>query len=80
MNLYDFKDQISSRIIDRGYDYWLEGRVLIESEHESTYWFMAEGSERYEVSITLTGIDIEDSFCDCPYAKGNCKHEVAAYF
>lgn len=80
MNLYDFEDQIPSRIIDRGYDYWLEGRVMIESEHESTYRFIAEGSEQYAVIVTLTGIDIEDSFCDCPYAKGHCKHEVAAYF
>lgn len=80
MNLYDFEDQIPSRIIDRGYDYWLEGRVMIESEHESTYRFIAEGSERYGVSVTLTGIDIDDSSCDCPYTKGHCKHEVAAYF
>lgn len=80
MNLYDFEEQIPSRIIDRGYDYWMEGRVMIESEDESTYKLIAEGSERYEVIVTLTGIDIDDSDCDCPYMKGHCKHEVAAYF
>lgn len=80
MNLYDFVDHIPNRILDRGYEYWLDGRVVVESEHESTYRFIAEGSEQYEVIVTLTGIDIEDSSCDCPYTKGHCKHEVAAYF
>lgn len=80
MNLYDFVDHIPNRILDRGYEYWLDGRVVVESERESTYYLTAEGSETYELLITLSGIDIVDSSCDCPYTKGHCKHEVAAYF
>lgn len=80
MNLYDFVDHIPNRILDRGYEYWLDGRVVVESERESTYHLTAEGSETYELLITLSGIDIVDSSCDCPYTKGHCKHEVAVYF
>lgn len=80
MNLYDFEEQIPNRILERGYEYWLEDRVFIESEQEATYHLTAEGSAEYEVVITLSGVDIVNSSCDCPYTKGRCKHEVAAYF
>lgn len=80
MNVYDFEDQIPSRIVDRGYDYWLDGRIVIESVQESTYELTAEGTDSYELIVTLSGMDIVDSYCDCPYTKGHCKHEVAAYF
>lgn len=80
MNLYNFEEQISNRILERGYEYWLEDRVFIESEQDSTYHLTAEGTAEYEVVITLSGVDIIESSCDCPYSKGRCKHEVAAYF
>lgn len=80
MNLYDFEEHIPNRILDRGYEYWLDGRVVIESERESTYYLTAEGSESYELIVTLSDVDVVDSSCDCPYTKGHCKHEVAAYF
>ncbi len=83
MNLYDFTQRINRTILDRGYDYFLEGRVQEAFElRENEYVFHIEGSDDYQVEIGLKDNgNIIYSVCDCPYDFGPvCKHEVAAYY
>lgn len=83
MNINNFKSHINKTILDRGYDYFMEGhieKIINKNEHE--YIFHIEGTYNYEVLIELNeNGDILFSECDCPYDFGPiCKHEVAAFF
>jgi hypothetical protein len=83
MKLVDFKDNIQPKILDRGRDYYQEGRVSYPiTPCENEYIFTIEGSDYYEVYIQLSHEgDILDSGCDCPYDYGPiCKHQAAAFF
>ena len=83
MNIKNFEHDINQTILDRGYDYYMEGRIIETFiEDESQYVFQVEGSEDYEVVVEIDESgDILYSTCDCPYNLGPiCKHEVAAYF
>ena len=83
MDLNKLQESIDPKIWKRGYDYYLEENVReCFKEDNQTYHFIVEGTDDYEVTVTL-GDDGEviDSACDCPYEMGPvCKHEVAAYF
>lgn len=80
MNLFDFEDVIPHRILERGYDYWVQQRIELIHVVRQHYSFVVHGTEDYEVEVTLSGNDIMSTDCDCPYTRGRCKHEVAAYF
>ena len=84
MNLNNFEYEIDNKILDRGYDYYIEGHILDCSKDagDDTYHFDVEGSEDYEVVVKLNdNNEIIMSYCDCPYDYGPvCKHEVAAYY
>ncbi|WP_394234906.1 SWIM zinc finger domain-containing protein [Niallia oryzisoli] len=83
MNLNNFKKIIDRTIVDRGYNYYIEGNVLEAYEQsENEYIFHIEGSDDYEVLVELgDNGEILYSECDCPYDFGPvCKHEVAAYY
>lgn len=83
MNLENFEDDINYKILDRGYDYYIENHILDCTEEEfNTYHFEVEGSEDYEVIVKLDdNKEIIMSYCNCPYDYGPiCKHEVAAYY
>lgn len=64
MNLYDFEDQIPTHILDRGYEYWLEDWVFIESQQEATYRLTSEESDELHVLqahlITYRDTDTDD--------------------
>jgi hypothetical protein len=83
MNLRDFRNYIDARILDRGREYYQEGRVsepFLPSENE--YIFTIDGSDYYEVRVQLTDNgEILDSECNCPFDYGPiCKHETAVFF
>ncbi|GIN71441.1 hypothetical protein J14TS2_19160 [Bacillus sp. J14TS2] len=83
MNLHNFEKSINQVIIDRGYDYYLNGHVTETSSNGiDEYHFLVEGSEDYNVIVTLgSNDDILFSQCDCPFDFGPiCKHQVAVYF
>ncbi|MBS4200542.1 hypothetical protein KHA93_12965 [Bacillus sp. FJAT-49732] len=83
MNLNNFTAQINKTILDRGYDYYLEGNIIETYTHgNDEYVFIVEGSDDYEVVIKLEEDgEIIYSNCDCPFDFGPiCKHQVAAYF
>ncbi|MDQ0157687.1 SWIM zinc finger family protein [Robertmurraya andreesenii] len=83
MNINNFENHIDKIILDRGYNYYIEGNVVEAIEQgENKYLFYVDGSDNYEVLIDIgDNGDILFSQCDCPYDFGPvCKHEVAAYF
>ncbi|MCA1318497.1 hypothetical protein LC085_01140 [Bacillus tianshenii] len=83
VNLKNFKNKINQTILQRGYEYFLEGYVVeMESRNEGEYMFQVEGTELYEVLIKINrDLEIFYSDCDCPYDFDDvCKHQVAAYY
>ena len=77
----DWQREFTPLILARGKKYFEEGRVgRVQSDGE-TYVASVEGTERYEVEITLDGERIEEMDCSCPYAeRDNCKHMAAVLF
>ncbi|NME07544.1 hypothetical protein [Psychrobacillus sp. BL-248-WT-3] len=79
MNLNNFQERLNQEILQRGFNYYRENRVM-KSYNEDN--FIVQGSEDYEVIVKVdeTG-NITYSACDCPYDFGPiCKHEAAVYF
>jgi len=85
MNLDDFEQQIDPKIVDRGYDYFLDdlvdGPELID---EDVWLAMVYGTNSYSVEIHTNPDNsraIMNCSCDCPYDYGPiCKHVVAVLY
>src|SRR5699024_9171989 len=80
MNLDNFEEMIDPVILQRGIDYYLEGRVSkILAISENYYHLTIEGTLSYNVTVKLsTNGRIASSNCTCPYEGGPiCKHQVA---
>ena len=79
-----WKDLFAPHILQRGYNYYQEGRVwdLVRQGNEITA--LVSGTDEYHVTIQLDDEtkEIIDIDCDCPYAEdGNhCKHEAAVLY
>lgn len=83
MNIKNFESYVNQTILDRGYNYYIEGNIVeVYNQGNNEYIFEVKGSEDYEVIVKLDDKgEIIYSECDCPYDFGPiCKHEVAAYF
>ncbi|MFB9989498.1 SWIM zinc finger family protein [Bacillus benzoevorans] len=83
MNINNFKNHVDEVILDRGHDYYIDGKIVDSYEQgNNEYVFSIEGREYYEVIVKIDeNGEILSSFCDCPYDFGLiCKHEVAAYY
>lgn len=83
MNLSNFKEQIDSTILKRGFDYYFDGHVnRISKGIDNKFECFVDGSKPYVVKLRISENDeIVDSICNCPYDFGPvCKHEVAAYY
>ena len=77
----DFLNYFKQNIISRGYNYYLEGRVLSTSSDRIWISSEVEGSnETYFVKLNLS--TPKASHCSCPHAQGGnmCKHMVAVFF
>ncbi len=80
VNLKDFEKYVSSNIVNRGKDYYLNGHVInVEEVDDRFYRAEVEGSEYYEVEVRIgTSGEIQFTSCDCPFNMEEiCKHEVA---
>ncbi|WP_158589196.1 SWIM zinc finger domain-containing protein [Atopobacter sp. AH10] len=78
-----WEDQFREVILDRGYDYYLLGRVKTVKRSGDHLEGRVEGAENfYQVDLLMDEDEIEEAACDCPYAlKGNfCKHMAAILF
>lgn len=83
MNLNDFEIHIDEMILERGYDYYENDRVIsVEEKESNVYEAKVKGSELYTVEVELDDeTNIVDTLCDCPYVMGKyCKHQVAVFF
>ncbi len=82
MNINNFNEFIDKKILNRGYDYYLDGTVELLDNDNNRYLLQVQGTYLYEVSVVLDDNDeIISSQYNCPYNLGPiCKHEVAAYY
>lgn len=73
-----WREEFAPHILARGKKYFEEGRVGRIQHVNNTYYAYVEGTEHYEVEITIEEGNIKEMLCDCPYAEtDNCKHMAA---
>lgn len=78
MILNDFENYVPYKIWARGEEYYECDAVKDLEETEPEEWIaIVEGTEDYEVEISLEGKKIIYWSCDCPYEGDICKHVVA---
>jgi hypothetical protein len=81
MNLDNFESLVDAQIVSRGKKYHKDGNVLYVEESSDNLWVAeVDGTETYNVEITLENREITDHFCDCPYDGEVCKHTVAVLY
>lgn len=83
MTLQDFENQIDSKILKRGKEYFNNDCVEFLEETKKGYWTAnVSGTDEYTVEIQLDSKEnIKKCFCDCPYDYGDiCKHVVAVLY
>ncbi len=68
---------IAKEIADRGYEYYMENRVVYIEIDDGNGKAIVDGSEPYIVEFEYDGCDIHNITCSC-YCTGTCKHEFAA--
>lgn len=82
MTINDFEKNISSKILDRGYEYFVN-QYLDELDEVAPGMWVAQvhGSEVYMVQVNTNRTKINSWECDCPYDHGPiCKHAVAVFY
>lgn len=72
-------------ILERGYNYFLDGHVTKVDKDDNCYIGTVSGTEDYSVEIYYSNNPFEDEFhmnCTCPYAddESNCKHMAALLY
>ena len=73
----------SSRILGRGYDYYLSGNIESITKLSNSYKAIVSGMDEYVVNISLNSDnDIDYMNCTCPYADDGsyCKHMAAVLY
>ncbi|PWK73780.1 putative Zn finger protein [Mucilaginibacter oryzae] len=79
--IYNFDHRINATILQRGKGYYNSGAIINLEEDEGTWTAEVEGTDDYEVTVTLTpDYQITNYFCDCPFDGDICKHVVAVFF
>ena len=78
----NWKKLFAIPILERGYDYYCEGAVENMEISDDIIRADVLGSEDYEVEISLSGGEVTDMYCSCPYASDgrNCKHMAAVLY
>ena len=82
MTLKDFKNNISSTLLERGYNYFLDECVDNLDKVASGVWMaQVHGTDTYTVEIRTDRTQIKGWDCDCPYDYGPiCKHVIATFY
>lgn len=66
--LAEFEASVDATILRRGREYWRDGLVFHLEELESNEWRASvEGTETYQVRISLQRGVVNDFACSCPY-------------
>ena len=81
----NWRAQFAPWILERGYNYFLDGHVTKIEKGDDGYTATVSGSEDYSIKIYYSNSPFDDEFymdCSCPYAKGgsNCKHIAAVLY
>ncbi len=78
----NWKKLFATHILERGYDYYLDNAVENIDISKDIIRADVIGSEDYEVEISLSGGDVTEMYCSCPYALDgrNCKHMAAVLY
>ena len=78
----DWEYLFSSRVLERGYQYYKTGAVFELEKTSTGYSAYVEGTYDYLVEIDFSNGEIESMSCSCPYADdGNhCKHMAAVLY
>lgn len=78
----NFEEFFGEKILERGYNYYLEDSVHEVTKNGNYYEGLVYGTEIYEVQVKINrNGNIEDMDCDCPYAEeNNCKHMAALLY
>lgn len=78
----NWKSLFTSRILERGYDYYCMDAVENLDISEDLIRADVSGTEDYEVEISLENGEVTDMYCSCPYAEDgrNCKHMAAVLY
>lgn len=78
----EWKSLFRSRILERGYDYYLDGKVDIKSVGREEIKADVFGTDAYNVVIDIDNDRIFDMKCNCPYALDGkyCKHMAAVLY
>lgn len=81
-NVGKFFELFEGHILKRGYNCFLENKVLsMETIEDLKFIFFVEGTKNYEVEIVLNESGVHTMSCDCPYAElKNCKHMAAVLY
>lgn len=79
MTINNFEENIDTRLLERGLQYYQEGNILTIEQIEKGIWeATVSGTEDYEVTIELLDEKITNSNCNCPFNLSEyCKHQIA---
>lgn len=80
--LYTFENHVDETILKRGLQYFKKGCVIeFEVISPGHYEAVVEGTEPYNVVLTVKNDVVTEYVCTCPYDFGPvCKHVVAVLF
>ena len=80
--MYKWERLFREIILERGYNYYIQGLVEDFFEGDGFITATVSGTYDYEVEIQTYNGDIDEIFCDCPYAEdgNNCKHMAAVLY
>ena len=72
----------SDRVLERGWAYYCDDKILDVSRNGDTYDAYVIGSDFYPVEITVKDSKISRMTCGCPYAEEGhrCKHMAAVLY
>ena len=78
----NWKELFKPHILERGYDYYRSGKVEILEKSDNEVDAVVSGSDEYYVNIRFSHGDVDEVYCDCPYANDgyDCKHMAAVLY
>lgn len=78
ITLDNFENFVPYKILTRGEEYYDNDAVSELEETSPGEWTATvEGTDEYNVEISMNGKNVESWYCDCPYDGEICKHVVA---
>ena len=80
--MLNWKAWFDSKILERGKDYFRGGAVQELEIDEEEISAVVEGTDEYQVTISLSDGGIDEMDCSCPYAEEHecCKHMAAVLY